>query len=216
MFKIIQFTKKLKKVKTYEDIIIYYVFSTSNHQFSIRFPNKNVLKSNLKTDAGIYIPQISEKWANWSKTCPKEGPQIHQKSMKIQPWSLMHPLCWPLGPLDRKNDDLGSQKWVPRVKNQPKNVNKNTFQTWNYIPFCSAAAGLPILPVLQILPVMQFNSWLITGGAGGRGEALGYEKKIQKNVTATIHERVPEYKWKRTQETGILSHVRDSTRNIIQ
>ena len=61
MFKIIQFTKKLKKVKTVENIIIYYVFSTSNHQISMRFPNKNVLKSNLKTDAGIYIPQISEK-----------------------------------------------------------------------------------------------------------------------------------------------------------
>ena len=61
MLKIIQFTKKMENVKTYENIIIYYVFSTSNHQFSMRFPNKNVLKTNLETDARICIPQISEK-----------------------------------------------------------------------------------------------------------------------------------------------------------
>ena len=61
MLKIIQFTKKLKKVKTNGNIIIYYVFSTSDHQISTRFPDRNVLKSNLETDARICIPQISEK-----------------------------------------------------------------------------------------------------------------------------------------------------------
>ena len=129
MFKIIQFTKKLKKVKTCENIIIYYIFSTSNHQFSMIFPNKNVLKSNLKTDAGIYIPQISEKWANCSKTYPKEDPQIHQKSMKIQPWILMYPLCWPWGPLDRKMMTWGPQNESPGWKINPKTSTKNTFLT---------------------------------------------------------------------------------------
>ena len=59
--RIIQFTKKLENVKSDERIIIYCVFSTSDHQFSMRFPNKNVLKTNLETDARICIPQISEK-----------------------------------------------------------------------------------------------------------------------------------------------------------
>ena len=110
MLKIIQLTKKLEKVKPNENISIYYVFSTSDHQISTKFPYRNVLKSTLKTDAGICVPQISQKWANCSKTGPKEGPKIRQKLMKIEPWILMYPLCWPCGTLDRKNSDSESQK----------------------------------------------------------------------------------------------------------
>ena len=121
----VQETKR-KKMKTDDSISIYYVFNTSGHQISTRFPYRNVLKSNLKTDAGICISQISEKWANCSKTCPKEGPQIRQKSMKIEPWILMCPLCWPWGLLDRKNNDPRSQKWVPGVKNNAKTSTKHT------------------------------------------------------------------------------------------
>ena len=61
MLKITQFAKKLKKVKPNENINIHYVFNTSDHQISMRFPDRNVLKSNLQTDAGICVPQISEK-----------------------------------------------------------------------------------------------------------------------------------------------------------
>ena len=61
MLKITQFTKKLKKVKPNEHISIYYVFNTSDHQISTKNPYRNVLKSNLKTDAGICVPQISQK-----------------------------------------------------------------------------------------------------------------------------------------------------------
>ena len=129
MLKITQFTKKLKKVKPNENISIYYVFKTSDHQISTKNPYRNVLKSNLKTDAGICVPQISQKWANCSNTSPKEGPKIHQTSMKIEPWILMYPLCWPCGPLDRKNSDPESKKWVPRVKNQLKNVNRTRFRS---------------------------------------------------------------------------------------
>ena len=42
------------------NIINYYVFNTSDHQISVTFPNRNVLKSNLKTDAENCALQISE------------------------------------------------------------------------------------------------------------------------------------------------------------
>ena len=60
MLKITRLTKKLENVKPNENISIYKVFSTSDHQISMRFKSRNMLKSNLKTDAEIHIPQISE------------------------------------------------------------------------------------------------------------------------------------------------------------
>ena len=75
-------------MKPDENLHIYDVFSTYDHQISMGFPNRSVLKNNLKTDAGICVPQISEKWANYLKICSKEGRKIHQQSMKIHPGSL--------------------------------------------------------------------------------------------------------------------------------
>ena len=41
------------KVKSKENIHIYHVFNTSDNRFSTPLPSRNVMISNLKSDAGI-------------------------------------------------------------------------------------------------------------------------------------------------------------------
>ena len=93
MLKVIQFTENLKKAKPNENINIYYGFSTSDHQISIRFPSRHVVKSDLKTDAGIWVDKAIEKLAKCSETGSKGNPQIHEKTIKIQPWLHRCTLC---------------------------------------------------------------------------------------------------------------------------
>ena len=78
--------------------------------FPTPFLFRNVVKSNLKTDAGIELPQASEKWAKCSNTGPNEGTEINQKSKKNPNLGPQVPSSVTLGIPGHKNTDSESQK----------------------------------------------------------------------------------------------------------
>ena len=127
--------RKTWKVKSNEHQCIYNGFSTFHHRISTKFPTRNVMKTHQESNAEIQLPQASEKWAKCSTTCPKEGPEIHKKSMEIQPWLPRCPLCWPWGPLDPQKVDSGCKKWVPRLQNQSPKWENSSLKSLTVLPW---------------------------------------------------------------------------------
>ena len=75
-----QIHEKVKKVKSNENITIYYTFDRLGHQKSADFPFKNRWKSRLQSKHVFWCL----KWQNISKSGPKWSPQGHPKFIKNQ------------------------------------------------------------------------------------------------------------------------------------
>ena len=72
--------KTCKKAKPNEKIHIYYGFSTSDNQISMRFPTRNIINSDLKTDVANWVDNAFENEPSAPKLALKEVP----KSIKNQ------------------------------------------------------------------------------------------------------------------------------------
>ena len=62
------------------------------------------------------------------KIDPQEGPQIHQKSMKIQPWTPRCPLWCPCGPMHHQQGDPRTKIKPPRSQNGASRSPKLQFR----------------------------------------------------------------------------------------
>ena len=134
--------ENVEKVKSNENTTIYYTFDRLGHQKSADFPLKNHQKSCLQSKHVFWCLT----WQEISKSDPKwfpEAPQMHQKSMKIQPGTFQGPslcICDPLGckmvPTVCPNDHLETLKGVKKSITQhitnrfPFFIFINWFQSW--------------------------------------------------------------------------------------
>ena len=114
-------------MKPHESHRIYYVFSTSDHRSCWHFRTQTHQKAHLRTDTANSSPQI-KKTSRLIKTDSQEGPQIHQKSMKIQPWTPRCPLWCPCGPMDHQHGDPRCKIKPPRYQNGASRSPKLQFR----------------------------------------------------------------------------------------
>ena len=117
------------------------------------------------------------------------GPKIHQKSSKIHPGTFQGSfdcICVPLdhqnGPKDLKVNQNGDPRTLKGNKNQQYPMTtpatKKLYSKQYSLNFNPGNPSNPANPCS-----LQISSQLVTRGAGGRGEALTYEKSYMFSST---------------------------------
>ena len=110
------------------------------------------------------------KMRNLLKNKPQQGPQIHLKSMKIQPWIPRCPLWCPSGPLDHQHGG-------PRCKIQASGY-QNASQATNQQPEGAGGRGealryIHISNIILLPPHPNTPNPTCWGGVGGVGWGIG-------------------------------------------
>ena len=136
--------------------------------------------------ACLLMLHIADYINKWSTMVSKGGPQIHQKSLKIQFGTFQYPCVCNCDPLDWKIVPKccpGTSKWIQNghlgtlkgVKNQQNAVIRyivNRIILFVFYPW------IWILETSFSIPAnscsLQISSQLVARGPGGRGEALRY------------------------------------------
>ena len=160
-----------EKVKSNENINIYYTFEGLRHQNSPEFPFKNQQNTWLqsKWDFGLFK---SEKiW----KSDPEGSPMGDPKSIKNHWKSILAPSGCTLAPNDHQHTEKVVSQDPECLKNgtpRPQKINKSVKQNkWNLLGKIYAIANFPmisILPIFQIHLVYKSPiNWLLEGPAAG-------------------------------------------------
>ena len=132
--------------------------------------------------------QMTENDKKWSKMVSEGGPNIPQKSSKIHPGTFQGSFERIRVPLDHQS----GAKLIPRTSKLSQNGDPRTLKgtkinniQWQivlqksvYFKQCSIDfnPGNPSNPTNPCS--LQISSWLVTRGAGGRGEALRYSRQF--------------------------------------
>ena len=97
-------------------------------QILASFSHPNPLKNTLQNRHCKRVTTNLTKTTRLIKIDSQEGPKIHQKSMKIQPWTPRCPLWCPCGPMDHQHGDPRAKSKLPKYQNGPSRSPKLHFR----------------------------------------------------------------------------------------
>ena len=169
-------SSKSEKVKSNENINIYYIFEGLGHQNSPEFPCRNQQKTWLQSKCDFGLFKSEKIW----KSDPERSPMGDPKSTPNCWKSILVPSECTFAPNDHPNNEKVVSQDPECLKTgppRPRKINKSVKQNkWNLLEKMYAIPAFfnDFNPANLSNPSsLQINSQLVARGAGGRGEALG-------------------------------------------